>query len=568
MDALRYQKLPPFGGTVVTGGGIHAEPAGACKVAGFPCVPPSTQSNNPTELPAPDWKAGAQDLMSRLAVPGAGFAPSGAGASSSPPAPGTGQDAVFKAWQNAAKAGSRPLSRARQQLQRQMQQKGQQGQASPHSEFSAGRSSTSADLSGTGTPPTLSVLGNDAADATAARAVSPSAGSDCSAGSEQSCLAMTAPSVSVRPAPEQTTAQMRACSPPPHSPTVTQQSAPAWLEQRSRSSFDSSSRDDALSRLNPSLRHSGSLATALPALEPLQPLPSLRTALPLLPAPTPLSLSAGRLCSLPSPAALDSVDLPITPLDMTATTPLHNTTTPMHSALAGTASGLSGGSPCLFTGDNSSLAARLQQQWQWPSSPLFRNSVGAQLDGLPTQAPHTRLPAWASVTGTGARPSLSNHSNSSAFSTFSIRGAPPPFQAPPAAAAAAAALPPLHPQPAQERRAAPRQLAGRRGSSAVNAREGSPLAPVGSGSSSDAGSLEAAAARSIAEARAACRMNRAKAIAKFREKRAQRNFNKKVRYVSRKRLAESRPRVRGQFVKAGSAAAVAAAAAAAAAPTK
>lgn len=45
-------------------------------------------------------------------------------------------------------------------------------------------------------------------------------------------------------------------------------------------------------------------------------------------------------------------------------------------------------------------------------------------------------------------------------------------------------------------------------------------------------------------------------------------FMMQVRYVSRKRLAESRPRVRGQFVKAGSAAAVAAAAAAAAAPTK
>ncbi|KAL0056248.1 hypothetical protein WJX82_009232 [Trebouxia sp. C0006] len=53
----------------------------------------------------------------------------------------------------------------------------------------------------------------------------------------------------------------------------------------------------------------------------------------------------------------------------------------------------------------------------------------------------------------------------------------------------------------------------------------------------------------------ACALNRRAAIAKFREKRKARNFNKKVRYESRRRLAETRPRVRGQFVKAGTAAA-------------
>lgn len=53
----------------------------------------------------------------------------------------------------------------------------------------------------------------------------------------------------------------------------------------------------------------------------------------------------------------------------------------------------------------------------------------------------------------------------------------------------------------------------------------------------------------------ACAVNRKAAIAKFREKRKARNFNKKVRYESRRRLAETRPRVRGQFVKAGTAAA-------------
>lgn len=39
------------------------------------------------------------------------------------------------------------------------------------------------------------------------------------------------------------------------------------------------------------------------------------------------------------------------------------------------------------------------------------------------------------------------------------------------------------------------------------------------------------------------------AVNKFRQKRKERNFGKKVLYQSRKRLAEQRPRVRGQFVK-------------------
>lgn len=39
------------------------------------------------------------------------------------------------------------------------------------------------------------------------------------------------------------------------------------------------------------------------------------------------------------------------------------------------------------------------------------------------------------------------------------------------------------------------------------------------------------------------------AVNKFRQKRKERNFEKKVRYQSRKRLAEQRPRVRGQFVR-------------------
>lgn len=39
------------------------------------------------------------------------------------------------------------------------------------------------------------------------------------------------------------------------------------------------------------------------------------------------------------------------------------------------------------------------------------------------------------------------------------------------------------------------------------------------------------------------------ALTKFRQKRKERCFEKKVRYQSRKKLAEQRPRVRGQFVR-------------------
>ena len=50
-------------------------------------------------------------------------------------------------------------------------------------------------------------------------------------------------------------------------------------------------------------------------------------------------------------------------------------------------------------------------------------------------------------------------------------------------------------------------------------------------------------------ANATCAERRAEAIARFLKKRKERNFEKKVRYASRKRLAEARPRVRGQFVR-------------------
>ncbi|KAJ3673582.1 hypothetical protein LUZ60_005574 [Juncus effusus] len=45
---------------------------------------------------------------------------------------------------------------------------------------------------------------------------------------------------------------------------------------------------------------------------------------------------------------------------------------------------------------------------------------------------------------------------------------------------------------------------------------------------------------------------RAAALVKFRRKRKERCFDKKIRYINRKKLAETRPRVRGQFVRQGS----------------
>lgn len=42
---------------------------------------------------------------------------------------------------------------------------------------------------------------------------------------------------------------------------------------------------------------------------------------------------------------------------------------------------------------------------------------------------------------------------------------------------------------------------------------------------------------------------RQEALARFRGKKAQRQLTPKVRYVARKKLAEARPRYKGQFIK-------------------
>ena len=48
---------------------------------------------------------------------------------------------------------------------------------------------------------------------------------------------------------------------------------------------------------------------------------------------------------------------------------------------------------------------------------------------------------------------------------------------------------------------------------------------------------------------ASAKARRAAALKKFQAKRASRCFTKKIRYTSRKQLAEARPRNRGQFVR-------------------
>merc|ERR1740138_275792 len=68
---------------------------------------------------------------------------------------------------------------------------------------------------------------------------------------------------------------------------------------------------------------------------------------------------------------------------------------------------------------------------------------------------------------------------------------------------------------------------------------------TGASGASGAGTLEGAlgpAEQTRAERRAA-------AYEKFRQKKKSLNFGKKIRYASRKQLAEARPRVKGQFVK-------------------
>ncbi|XP_057549431.1 two-component response regulator-like APRR7 [Amaranthus tricolor] len=68
----------------------------------------------------------------------------------------------------------------------------------------------------------------------------------------------------------------------------------------------------------------------------------------------------------------------------------------------------------------------------------------------------------------------------------------------------------------------------------------------GSGSGSGSGSGNGNASGKVDQSKLA---QREAALTKFRQKRKQRCFNRKVRYQSRKRLAEQRPRVRGQFVR-------------------
>ena len=46
------------------------------------------------------------------------------------------------------------------------------------------------------------------------------------------------------------------------------------------------------------------------------------------------------------------------------------------------------------------------------------------------------------------------------------------------------------------------------------------------------------------------------ALSRYRQKRHERNFNKRIKYMCRKTLADSRPRVRGRFARNDDAAAV------------
>ena len=53
----------------------------------------------------------------------------------------------------------------------------------------------------------------------------------------------------------------------------------------------------------------------------------------------------------------------------------------------------------------------------------------------------------------------------------------------------------------------------------------------------------------VSDAAASTRAVRRLALERFRKKKANRDYTKKVRYEARKKLAEQRPRHKGQFVK-------------------
>lgn len=87
----------------------------------------------------------------------------------------------------------------------------------------------------------------------------------------------------------------------------------------------------------------------------------------------------------------------------------------------------------------------------------------------------------------------------------------------------------------------------------VNGMASFPYYPVGlclqQGRMSSPHSWPSFGGSSISEAKTNKVDRREAALLKFRQKRKERCFDKKIRYVNRKRLAERRPRVRGQFVR-------------------
>ncbi|XP_074277537.1 two-component response regulator-like APRR1 [Silene latifolia] len=73
--------------------------------------------------------------------------------------------------------------------------------------------------------------------------------------------------------------------------------------------------------------------------------------------------------------------------------------------------------------------------------------------------------------------------------------------------------------------------------------------PMGMGMGMQQGHLPPYGNSPSGEARSSKVDRREAALMKFRQKRKERCFDKKIRYINRKKLAERRPRVRGQFVR-------------------
>ena len=199
----------------------------------------------------------------------------------------------------------------------------------------------------------------------------------------------------------------------------------------------------------------------------------------------------------------------------------------------------------------------------WPQDPMLAAAaVAASMAvagaSLPRQAqaqagqPTSGAPPLGGSTHYGMQFSLPT---ANGYSMYPSADAPAPAQPAAAQPSANAPVPPaggLAPSPAAYGlRHSVRSAAVGGDQSGGRDSSGVCLAPLRDGSGSDdaGGASGGAMGCGGVLSDAAQRARREAALKKFKEKRANRCFIKKIRYTSRKQLAEARPRNRGQFVR-------------------